>query len=147
VRALLRGRRAPHTDGYSAFDDVFHGHRDSGWASLSSVEYHRRRQIDPSYCNILPDGPEWFGISHPEAQALLRDAVFDGVAEDQGNCITINEHAVHALDDFWCEVYAAWAKYLDRLALARQACPIERSRALYERDQRLEAAKAEESQH
>jgi hypothetical protein len=61
--ALLRGRRAPHTDGYSAFDDVFHGPpipetsaADRPWddPALRRRQQHLR-QIDPSYCNIDRD--------------------------------------------------------------------------------------------
>jgi hypothetical protein len=145
VLALLRHRWRTNDDGYSAFDSVFHGVHDHGdersidaAAEAKRQEHQRQRQMDPSYYNFAaymdgvdPDHP----FASAEAIALMRDAVFERVAEDWGDGrVMINEHAVHAMQDFCSAVYTEWVKCLDRIAQARQACPIEQSRAIHERD-------------
>jgi len=37
--------------------------------------------------------------------------------------VTINEHAQHALTDFFSEVYSAWKKYQGRIAEIEKVCP------------------------
>lgn len=113
VLAVLRHRwRFP--DGYSAFDSVFND------------DPHRQR--DPAYYAIERGAEveqlEFQRFSHAEAIALIRDGVFGSVAVDQGSRVMINEHAMHALDDFLCEVYAQWGKYLDRMKLVEGACVV-----------------------
>jgi hypothetical protein len=73
------------THGYSAFDSVFN--RDN-------------RKTDPSYYNIRPGkqvDTDFDVLSHQEAAALVKDAVFGQLAIMADNCaVGINEHAQHA---------------------------------------------------
>jgi hypothetical protein len=135
VLKLLRHRWKVAEPDYSAFQSVFDppfepfGDDPEAEQRDRHAALVRNRRLDPS-CYYTPiDGPRsieaiaGFIFTHPEAVALICDAVFGTAAEDEGSRIVINEHAQHALEDFCQEVYGAWAKYLDRLARIERACP------------------------
>jgi hypothetical protein len=115
VLALLRHRYVL-PNGYCAFDRIFHGQGED-------EAYRRDRQRDPAYYFYREGGPAWLDMTHKEAKALVRQGVYAGTAEDRGDCVMVNEHSQHALEDFCRSVYGSWALYLKRLALAQRACP------------------------
>jgi hypothetical protein len=55
-------------------------------------------------------------LSHAEAVELLKEGVLRGFArQDQDGAIAINENAMHALQEFCYQTYAAWAKFQGKL--------------------------------
>jgi hypothetical protein len=55
-------------------------------------------------------------LSHAEAVDLMKEGVLRGFArQDQDGAIAINENAMHALQEFCHQTYAAWAKFQGKL--------------------------------
>jgi hypothetical protein len=89
------------TDGYSAFD-------------MST----KRRPTDPSYYIIRNDvEPSSVSFTYDEVKKLDAEGALGGFVKDHGNgkSFAVNEHAVHAMQDFCSEVYDAWNKYQARI--------------------------------
>lgn len=104
--------------GYAAFDSVFYG-------SGHDEAYRSRRQSDPSFyyyrVGAVVEDPARQSMSHKEAAALLRDRVYGSAAADVRDCIAVNEHAQHALEDFCRSTYGAWVTYIKCLDIAQRA--------------------------
>jgi hypothetical protein len=55
-------------------------------------------------------------LSHDEAADLMKEGVLRGFArQDRDGAIAINENAMHALQEFCHQTYAAWAKFQSKL--------------------------------
>lgn len=110
VLTLLR-QKWVEPDGYVAFDIFDHPMQPDRQRDPSYYFIHRGLRSD-----VAP-------LTHPEAVALVREGVFGSTAVDDGDCVVINEHSQHALEDFCRDVYAAWNLYQSRLRRVRAACP------------------------
>jgi hypothetical protein len=81
------------------------------------------RRNDPSYYLHRADGSDHrvSDFTYDEIADLSRAGILDGLHEDHGTGIAVNEHAEHALADFCRETYEAWRRCQERLAGARAA--------------------------
>ena len=118
VLALLRHPWKDDEPDYSAFESVFIGLADEG------SQYRRQRQIDPSYYFISQSGAPVHvaDVTYAEADALHREQAFGDFSRNTGGHVTVNEHAMHALNDFCRAVYVAWRTYRERLAILDRVC-------------------------
>jgi hypothetical protein len=93
---------------------------DTGYRAFESIFNERGRAVDPSYYALAP----LTGFTIAEFSAMTRDRVFEDCVLESGD---INEHAVHALQDFCNDVYKAWGIYQQRVELAGKTarkCPV-----------------------
>lgn len=84
---------------------------------FENVWEDERRRSDPSFY-IYYDRPHADGIqtfTPSEIRQLVQANVLDRLVKQNATSMAVNEHAEHALSDFCGEVYAAWAKFQDRL--------------------------------
>jgi hypothetical protein len=115
VLAVLKHRWKGADPHYSSFESVFNDKDNKG------------RRSDPSYYHISAGKKvetNFDVLSHTEAVKLVREGAFGSLAKVQdNNAVTINEHAQHAMTDFFSEVYSAWEKYQRRIAEVEKVCP------------------------
>ena|SRR5438105_5059844 len=73
---------------------------------------HREHLITSDH-GAAPSRPS---LSHAEAVDLMKEGVLRGFArQDQDGAIAINENAMHALQEFCHQTYAAWARFQGKL--------------------------------
>jgi hypothetical protein len=97
-------------DGYSVFDANYSGDK------------NRYRRAKPSKYKLRFDNHDvcpLAQISFSEASGLVKDNVFEGLAieSEDRKLISLNEHALHAFQDFCQETYLSWEKFRGRLNL------------------------------
>lgn len=94
--------------------------------SVFDRNYKGKRVGDPSGYNHRHDGDAGVSAFTTAEVLAMKDAgILDGLISEHSEHVWVNEHAEHALIDFYSDVHRAYALLLRRLAAAAERVPVD----------------------
>jgi hypothetical protein len=101
------------------YGELFSG----GYRAFIKIFEDRGRVRDPSIYIFRSGDPSTLGVTYEAAVRLHHEGVFGEHSSEEGDAVFVNEHALHALQDFCADVYDAWRTFETRLEAVSRHCP------------------------